>query len=101
MLDAVYGRDTLLLRAARERGCRIIPGESWLLNQGSEAFLHLTERPLSVEALGGSLTRNDTPSRDLVTLIGAMGSGKSTVGKLVAKELDWPFLDLDEEIQAK
>ncbi|MCG8404218.1 MAG: shikimate kinase [Phycisphaerales bacterium] len=31
-------------------------------------------------------------------LVGARGSGKSTVGPLLAARLGWPFLDLDEEI---
>ncbi len=38
--------------------------------------------------------------RKLIYLVGFMGSGKSTVGKLLAKELGWPFIDLDETIEA-
>lgn len=34
-------------------------------------------------------------------LIGFMGSGKTYVGKRIAKELDLPFYDLDEYIQEK
>jgi|TARA_B110000438_G_scaffold14687_1_gene14060 shikimate kinase len=34
-------------------------------------------------------------------LIGMMGSGKSTVGKLLAKKLKTPFLDLDHYIELK
>ena len=34
-------------------------------------------------------------------LIGMMGSGKSTVGKLLAKKLETPFLDLDHYIEVK
>jgi shikimate kinase len=33
-------------------------------------------------------------------LVGFMGCGKSTVGGLVAYELGWTFIDLDEEIQS-
>ena len=33
-----------------------------------------------------------------VYMVGFMGSGKSTVGRIVAGELGWKFLDLDEEI---
>ncbi len=32
---------------------------------------------------------------------GFMGSGKSTVGPLLARTLNWPFLDLDEQIEAR
>ena len=34
-------------------------------------------------------------------LIGMMGSGKSTVGKLLAKKLKTPFLDLDHYIEIR
>ncbi len=30
-----------------------------------------------------------------ISLIGMMGSGKTSIGRLVAKYLDWPFLDAD------
>lgn len=32
-------------------------------------------------------------------LVGMMGSGKTTVGRLLAKRLGWPFFDADEEIE--
>ena len=38
--------------------------------------------------------------RNLICLTGFMGSGKSTVGLLLAEELGWPFKDLDREIEA-
>ncbi len=34
-----------------------------------------------------------------IYLAGFMGSGKSTVGKALAEQLGWSFLDLDEEIE--
>lgn len=33
-------------------------------------------------------------------LVGFMGSGKSTVGRLLSQEIGWPFRDLDEVIEA-
>jgi shikimate kinase len=38
--------------------------------------------------------------RKLIYLLGFMGSGKSTVGKLLAAALGWPFIDLDTFIEA-
>lgn len=38
--------------------------------------------------------------RKLIYLLGFMGSGKSTVGTLLAQELGWPFIDLDATIEA-
>ncbi len=36
-----------------------------------------------------------------VFLIGYRGSGKTTVGKLLAERLGWPFLDLDEQLEKR
>jgi len=38
--------------------------------------------------------------RKLIYLLGFMGSGKSTVGALLALQLGWPFIDLDAVIEA-
>jgi shikimate kinase len=36
-----------------------------------------------------------------VFLIGFMGSGKSTVGRMLARSLGWPFCDLDRDIERR
>jgi shikimate kinase len=38
--------------------------------------------------------------RKVIYLLGFMGSGKSTVGQLLAKALGWPLIDLDTVIEA-
>lgn len=35
-----------------------------------------------------------------MALVGFMGSGKSTVGRILARKLGWPLLDLDRKIEA-
>lgn len=41
-----------------------------------------------------------SPPRRLY-LVGFMGAGKSTVGKRVAKRLEWDFVELDDRIEAR
>jgi shikimate kinase len=36
-----------------------------------------------------------------IYLVGFMGSGKTTIGRLLADHLGWQFADLDEEIEAQ
>ncbi|MFQ5381110.1 MAG: shikimate kinase, partial [Dehalococcoidia bacterium] len=38
---------------------------------------------------------------DRVFLVGLSGSGKTTVGRKLARRLDWEFVDTDEEIEAR
>ncbi len=39
--------------------------------------------------------------KDRIVLVGFMGSGKSTVGRLLARQLGWGFLDMDERIEER
>ena len=44
-----------------------------------------------------NLTLKRTPG---LFLVGFMGSGKTTVGRLLARELGWQFADTDADIEA-
>ncbi len=39
--------------------------------------------------------------RDVIILTGFMGTGKTAVGRRVARQLDLPFIDMDAEIEAR
>ena len=39
--------------------------------------------------------------RGPVAIVGYMGSGKSTVGRALARRIGWDFVDLDHEIEAR
>ena len=58
--------------------------------------LHELAHALGVEAT--ELLRPVTPDRRLVTLVGMRGAGKSTVGPLLARALDAPFIEMDDVI---
>ena len=47
-----------------------------------------------------SVSGPSTPVRRIV-LVGFMGSGKSTVGRLLASRLGWSFVDFDDEIERR
>ena len=47
------------------------------------------------------MNKRPIPIRRLVWLLGFMGCGKSTVGRLLAKRLGWVFVDLDEELERR
>jgi shikimate kinase len=44
--------------------------------------------------------RGHAPAWTRVVLVGFMGSGKTNVGRLLARRLGWRFVDLDEEVEA-
>jgi shikimate kinase len=43
----------------------------------------------------------ETRDRKCICLTGFMGSGKTTVGRLLARQLGWPFFDLDSQIEER
>jgi shikimate kinase len=58
--------------------------------------MHSSQRPSSAQT-GSSINAPAPPRR--IVLTGFMGSGKSTVGPLVADRLGWTFLDADNVIE--
>lgn len=44
--------------------------------------------------------QNSKKNNTLVVLIGPMGAGKTTVGKLLAQQLDYDFFDSDAEVES-
>jgi XRE family aerobic/anaerobic benzoate catabolism transcriptional regulator len=50
------------------------------------------------EILGGA---GDTAKANRIALVGLRGAGKSTLGRLVAEDLDVPFVELDTAIEAE
>ena len=106
VIDAVYNPlCTNLVLDARERGIPAEGGLYMLVAQGVVASrVFLGERieevveSEDVRALCERVYREVLAEKENIVLIGMPASGKSTVGKLLAKTLSRPFVDTDEEI---
>jgi shikimate kinase len=61
----------------------------------SAAVLDLPAMPTA------TTTSTVPPGVDRIVLTGFMGSGKTTIGTLLAEELGWKFLDLDHQIERR
>ncbi len=68
-----------------------------MLEQRDEATLHRARKAIA-EALGNSSIKSKgfCPR---VALIGLRGAGKSTLGQMLADDLDFPFVELSREIE--
>ncbi len=98
VIDAIYNPlRTKLILEAKKRGVPSAGGLYMLVAQAvraSELFLDTTYEPDTAERIYRELF-NQTEN---IVLSGMPAAGKSTVGKLLAKELERDFFDLDEEI---
>jgi shikimate dehydrogenase len=101
VFDANY-KHSALLQKAQQKGCTVIRGEEWLLNQAIPAYRYFTgttPSPLSVEIMKKTLT-SPAPVKPLhIALVGFMASGKTMIGKLLAHKMGLPFKDIDHLIE--
>ena len=103
VLEAAYPA-TPFSAQAREMGCLVVPGEAWLLHQAVPAFRLFTGAEPDPAARAAALmsARRTLSRKSLnVALVGFMGSGKTTVGRLLAGELGLGFEDSDEWIERR
>ena len=100
-IDAVYNplRTEFILKA-RSMGVPASGGLYMLVRQAvlaSEIFLGI-QYP---DEITEKVYRKIKASKENIVLTGMPGSGKTTVGKMLADELERPYLDVDVLIQAK
>ena len=101
-VDLIYNpANTRFMQLVRKAGGRAYNALKMLLYQGVIAYelWHDVKVPQEIiEDIYVDLKRQVYP-KDNIVLIGFMGSGKTTVGKAIAKECNMEFLDTDAYIE--
>lgn len=101
VLDLIYNpARTRLLLDAEARGIRCENGLSMLVAQAKRAAELFTGREIPDRVCVDILHRMESQMHNLI-LIGMPGSGKTTVGRLLAASLGRPFFDADFLIEEK
>lgn len=103
VLEAAYPEPPLS-RSARSLGCRVVPGEEWLLRQALPSFRLLMnsepDEPGMRQAMESSKDVSSRGPRN-ISLVGFMGSGKTSTGRRLAETLGWEFRDTDRWIEGR
>ena len=66
--------------------------------EGNISILRLEALARALGSSARALLRPDAPSPAIVALVGLRGAGKSTVGPLLARRLELPFVEMDDLI---
>lgn len=99
VLDVIYNPlCTSLVLRAKERGIAAEGGLYMLVAQAVLAAEHFTGRGLDTVALTNRIYNKLYFDKRNIVLTGMPGSGKSTVGRLIADQLDREFIDTDSLI---
>ncbi|MCK5460269.1 shikimate dehydrogenase, partial [Candidatus Parcubacteria bacterium] len=99
VFDIVYTPiKTRMIKDAEAVGCKTVLGYKMLVYQGAESFKIWTGRKADIAVMSDIVRNHLLPS---VALVGFMGSGKTTVGKVLAKKLNKNFIDIDVEIEKR
>ncbi|MFW6159724.1 MAG: shikimate kinase [Acidobacteriota bacterium] len=100
--DAVYN-PSVLKNFCRKEGFSFIPGEEWLLSQACRSFEIFTglKPEFNRYNLSSFINSESINSKKNISLIGFMGCGKTSAGKLLSQKLGFSFTDTDSEIEKK
>lgn len=100
-LDVVYNPlRTCLVQRAQALGLPAAGGLPMLAAQAKYAAELFLNRPLADAALE-TISREIWAQRSNLVLIGMPGSGKTSLGRLCAKALGRPFVDVDQTVAAR
>ena len=97
--DAVYKNS--FLKRAKDAGYKIIDGKIWLFYQALKSYsIFMSE---DMENLEKRFKDRKFKAHKIknIGFIGFMGVGKTTMGKMIARKLNWDYIDTDELIKKK
>lgn len=99
VFDIVYTPlKTRMIKESEEAGCKTILGYKMLVFQGVKAFEIWTGKKANIRVMLENVKNQLLPN---IALIGFMGSGKTTVGKMLAEDLKRGYIEIDKEIEDK
>jgi shikimate dehydrogenase len=101
VFDIVYNPiETNLIKDAKAAGCTTISGVNMLVLQGAKSFEIFTGKKPDVGLMLAVVHNKIAPSKKQnIALLGFMGTGKTSTGKIIAKKLQMNFIDIDQEIE--
>ena len=98
LLDVIYNpAKTQLILDAEKRGIKAVNGLGMLVAQAKAACEFFTDTKVSDLKIEEIKSKIEKQTKNII-LIGMPGSGKSSVGKEMARLLNRPFYDCDDEI---
>lgn len=101
VMDANY-TDSSFIHESSYKGYKIVNGLDWLCYQAFPAFHLFTCKKVSGD-LEKKIVRDafkeKSDTKPNIALIGLMGAGKTTVGRLLAKKMEYGFLEIDRIIE--
>jgi shikimate dehydrogenase len=101
-VDLIYNPfETKFMKLCRKSGAKAYNGLRMLLYQGIIAYELWNDIKISEEVADRVYSKMLANLRKNVTLIGFMGSGKTTVGKALANRLGLSFVDTDSLVEEK
>ena len=101
VIDVIYNPlNTRLILAAKEKGIPAAGGLYMLASQAVHAY-GLFSRSTVTQELTEKVYRLVKCEKQNVVLTGMPSSGKTTIGKLIAKKLGRPFYDTDDLIEER
>ncbi len=94
IFDANY-KSSSLIEKAETIGCQIIKGIDWLIFQAIPAIKMFTGLEANYNQVEKYLAENQLKNKDIISLIGFMGTGKSSISRLLSEKLKMSLVSLD------